>query len=637
MNIREIQEFTPGSHYYSLKDKVYDHVMLRVFQACDEAETIRKQINTPEAFTAWQQRIKNTFKACIGEVPYDKQYPLNVIVAGIIEEESLTVEKVIFTAREGVYVTANVYVPRHHEAKSPAVLLQCGHTLNGKAAEAYQQAARMIAGKGIIVLVQDPPGQGERSYYKEAGDKEARIAGATQEHQQFGNQCFLADAMRGLAYLRSRPDVDPDRIRATGNSGGGTMTAVTMLVDERIKAAAPSCWPTSDKEYFVQGMAPDTEQIWLNVWKEHLGHCEIMASMCPKPLLLLAQEGDFVPIEGTDKLYKECRRLWKLNGAQANMQMHMAEGKHGFSESNAKAAAEFFAKCFGTRADDNAADVTLLPEQTLYCTESGRIMEDIPDSLTVFEENLREYQSISANRGSEDQRREALRDKVYGSRKPVENIHVRKLYSVSSDGLLADTHVCDGGLLANMHLWFAQEMLPCYGVRFRNTEYAQGDLPMTICLWQGGTDSLEVHFAQIKALCDAGRQVLVLDVTAMGKCAPNRTLSARDPLEHHGSISDKLSKALFSLGDSLCAIQVFDLMWAIEITREKFGAKEVELLTEGNYAILARMAGLLDQRISVTAIDEISVKDIVRNKYYENYDIAHILLPGLVTYLDGII
>ena len=153
MNIKEIQEFTPASYFYNLKDKAYNHVMLRVFQACEEAEAIRRQINTVEAFTAWQQKVKDTFKACVGELPYDHQYPLNVMNTGRIEEKDLTIEKVIFTAREGVYVTGNVYVPRHREEKCPAVLLQCGHSLNGKASEAYQRAARIIAEKGIIVLV----------------------------------------------------------------------------------------------------------------------------------------------------------------------------------------------------------------------------------------------------------------------------------------------------------------------------------------------------------------------------------------------------------------------------------------------------------------------------------------------------
>jgi hypothetical protein len=46
--------------------------------------------------------------------------------------------------------------------------------------------------------------------------------------------------MRAIDYLQSRNDILADKIGCTGNSGGGTLTAYLMALDDRIVAAARS-------------------------------------------------------------------------------------------------------------------------------------------------------------------------------------------------------------------------------------------------------------------------------------------------------------------------------------------------------------------------------------------------------------
>jgi hypothetical protein len=47
----------------------------------------------------------------------------------------------------------------------PGVVGTCGHSTNGKAAEAYQSFAQGLARLGYACLIYDPIGQGERLQY----------------------------------------------------------------------------------------------------------------------------------------------------------------------------------------------------------------------------------------------------------------------------------------------------------------------------------------------------------------------------------------------------------------------------------------------------------------------------------------
>ena len=57
--------------------------------------------------------------------------------------------------------------------------------------------------------------------------------------------CALA-ARRAITFLEQQPEVDPNRLGVYGHSMGGKLTVMTAI-DERVKAAAPSCGGISDR------------------------------------------------------------------------------------------------------------------------------------------------------------------------------------------------------------------------------------------------------------------------------------------------------------------------------------------------------------------------------------------------------
>ena len=156
----------------------------------------------------------------------------------------------VFQSRPRHYVTANLYLPDGLDKPHGAVLFLSGHGSLAKAAPEYQIVCQYLVHAGLIVLAQDPIGQGERYSYYDPALKIATVADCCPDHNYAGAQCeplgdnlaryFLHDSMRALDYLCSRPEIDPNRIGVTGASGGGTQSCLMMVADPRLAAAAPA-------------------------------------------------------------------------------------------------------------------------------------------------------------------------------------------------------------------------------------------------------------------------------------------------------------------------------------------------------------------------------------------------------------
>src|SRR2546426_1367857 len=96
----------------------------------------------------------------------------------------------------------------------------------------------------------------------------------------------LWNSMRALDFLRSLPEVDPERIGCTGASGGGTQTFLLAAVDDRVRASAPVNMISAD---FQGGdlceNAPDLRVDTFNV--------EIAALTAPRPMVMISNTGDW--------------------------------------------------------------------------------------------------------------------------------------------------------------------------------------------------------------------------------------------------------------------------------------------------------------------------------------------------------
>lgn len=246
-------------------DMVTTYLNNLAVEALQRRRATYKALKTPEQIADYQKRLREFFVRQLDGFP--AKTSINAQTTGKEAASDYRLEKVMFESRPNHHVTAILYLPMS-EPPYPGVIIPCGHSDNGKAAETYQRASILLAKNGIAALCYDPIGQGER--YQALGDSGKPRFGTTTEHTLMGVGAILVgtntaqyriyDGMRAIDYLQSRPEIDPKRIGVTGNSGGGTLSSYLMALDERIVCAAPSCYLTTFQRLLETIGPQDAEQ-----------------------------------------------------------------------------------------------------------------------------------------------------------------------------------------------------------------------------------------------------------------------------------------------------------------------------------------------------------------------------------------
>ncbi|HSJ03070.1 MAG TPA: acetylxylan esterase, partial [Verrucomicrobium sp.] len=343
----------------------------------------RAALKTKADAEAYVVSVRERIRQCFGPEP--ERTPLNAKVTGTVERDGYRIEKVIFESRPEFLVTGNLYLPTGRTGKMPGVIGVCGHSANGKAAEAYQGFAQGLARLGYICFIIDPPGQGERFQYLTPGSMKSRFGPGVTEHIQSGNQqtlvgdflgaWFAWDSLRALDYLLSRPEVDPRHVGVTGNSGGGTQTTWLCGLEPRFTMAAPACFVTTFRRNAENELPADTEQCPPGILAADLDHSDFLAAMAPKPVVILAQEKDFFDVRGSMEAYERLKHLYTLLGKPENIRLHIGSDYHGYSQENREAMYRFFNSVTHVSDATKEPALTIEKDETLWCTPNGQVSE----------------------------------------------------------------------------------------------------------------------------------------------------------------------------------------------------------------------------------------------------------------------
>lgn len=491
------------------------YLMAQAYTALDQRRAAYEALQTPDQIAAYQQRRLSYLRQALGGFP--KRTPLNARVVGELPADGYRVEKVIYESQPNHPVTAALYLP-DGDGPHPAVLVPCGHTREGKAAAIYQRVCILLALHGLAALCYDPIGQGERYQVLDEQGQPARPS--TTEHTVVGIGSILVgtnaaryriwDGMRGLDYLQSRPDIDGDNLGCTGNSGGGTLTAYLMALDERITCAAPSCFLTTLRRLLETIGPQDAEQNIYGDVAAGLDHADFPIMRAPKPTLMCVATRDFFDIDGAWDTFRQAKRIYTRLGYAERMSLAETDETHGFSLRLREAAVQWMQRwLLGVDEPVQEPDFPVFEEAALQCTETGQVLHD-QSARSVFD-----FNRVRAH-------------KLAGARDPGAPNWVQQVQELSGMTPLDELPDCQGEPIAalprdgyRLERWLlaTEPGIALHGLAFVPEKplgdaylYADGR----------GIEALAAPDGQVASLAQRGHLVLAVDVRGIGEVDAGR-------------------------------------------------------------------------------------------------------------------
>ncbi len=635
--------------YANVGMQLWEHLRAKTFAALDAHTALKSAMRSPDDIRQRGDYIRNTFLESLGGLP-ESGGALNARVIGCVERGGYCIEKIIFESLPGAYVTALLYVPERLDRPAPGILFLSGHHREAKGAPEYQRACHDLATNGFVVLATDPTGQGERVTHLDPDTGKMAIEWGTTEHSYQGQQCiltgtnvaryFLIDALRGIDYLQSRPEVDPERIGVTGNSGGGTQTSlVCMSGDPRVKAAAPCTYVTSREHYFLTGQPQDCEQLQFAMTRNGINFDDFFIPFAPRPLLIGAVASDFFNPEGTDLTYERLRRIYGLLGSETAVARVFAPGRHAYCRELRQAAVNWFREHLQGNAPDFVSpadeEIETLPDESLWCTRKGHVLTDLPEHRTPYHLNL---DAIPRRNSSPDP--ESLRQRVasaLGIRERLENrapLYPRTLREQEVDGVRADS------------ILFCSEpdIMVCGCLLRRAPERAR---KVTLCLSEGGTQCIEQLLEDFRERVRSGGDLFVFDVRGVGAVAPHPVNSypSEFPMTFFNT-EGWFAWSAYCLGESLLGMRVFDVIRAIDYLHDEAAYDTIRLsaqfvkprqtVTGLEASLRGYLAAALDARVTEAHIEDLleSFESVVRTELYRTDFTPAMLVHGVLKEFD---
>jgi cephalosporin-C deacetylase-like acetyl esterase/pimeloyl-ACP methyl ester carboxylesterase len=584
-----------------------------------------KAIQRPEQVKARQAELREKFVAAIGGFP--AKTPLNPQVTGTLKRDGYRVEKVVYESRPHHHVTAALYLP-DGDGPFPGVLVPCGHSVNGKAAEAYQRVCILMAKNGLAVLCYDPIGQGERVQLLDKLGKPA-IAGSTSEHTMAGVGALLVggstagyriwDGIRSLDYLASRPEIDPDRLGCTGNSGGGTLTSYLMALDDRIKVAAPSCYITSLERLFATIGPQDAEQNITGQVAFGMDHADYLTLRAPRPTLVCVGTRDYFDIDGAWASFREAKRLYGVLGRGDCVDLFEYDDTHGFSKPRREAAMRWMRRWLLNKDDaPTEGNFPVEKDEALQVTRSGQVLEDFKGK-SVFDLNRERAAELAADRAAfltkhkPDAARAVVR-KLIGLPETVPEAGLR---AVTVRGVARFVYDTEPGV-----------RVPALGFGSKRQVGTEPG-PLIVYLHEAGKAAEAGPGAAIEKLVQAGNAVIAADLRGVGETAPGQPPGKRP--NYFGTDSREAFLGLH-LNRPLLGQRVLDVL---SILKKSGGPKqEVHLVGVGSMGPVALHAAALDERVkSVTLERSVVSWEAVANSPVSHNQLAN-AVPGALAVYD---
>lgn len=540
-----------------------------------EEQQLRSHILDDVAFHGWP-------KAWVDSPP--KFEPMGVIDT----PNGYRILKFRYEIVPGFMSTALLYEPDKIVGRVPAVLNLLGHEPEGTSVEYEQKRCINFAKRGIIALNLEWFGFGELSQPDNAHDYAADLdlVGSN----AFG--LFYLAMRRGLDYLASLPEVDPNRIGVTGLSGGGWQTVMLGALDTHVAVSVEVAGIGSRESnlshprdtYEIEEDAPDL--------MENETYPEFVAMRAPRPTMLIHNAVDsccFRAPQVKPGIYTQVIPFFQLYGKASNLAWHenFNPGVHNYQLDNRQHAYRFFTEHFNM----SIADTEIFSDSEIRTPQQLAI--GVPkDNLTIlglarqFAKDI-QHAPVPADDAQRStwaaSERKTLQSVV--RYKPVSTVRALRMDNSSGYNFQTLSYRFDysNGLTA-AGIWFKEDAAPA-------------NQPVTIAM---NDDGYKAAADEVYDRVARGEQVLAFDPIFIGPSAPGPDVSAWMVL-------------LDSTGDRSLGIEAAQLVATANWLRSTTGQSKIRLETNG---IRSQMIALVAAAIQPSAFSDLVVRNGMKSMAY---------------------
>jgi dienelactone hydrolase len=291
------------------------------------------EIRSLDDWTARRERCRQQLADMLGLWPPPPRTDLRPVVTGKVEHDQFRVENLHFQSLPGLYVTANLYVPKALSKPAPTILYLCGHgpvisnNVSYGNKVSYQHHGAWFARQGYVCLIIDTVQLGEIPGLHHGTHREGLWWWNARGYTPAGVEAW--NSLRALDYLATRPEVDTNRFGVTGRSGGGAYSWWAAALDDRIKVAAPVAGITDLRNHVVDGAVEGHCDCMFLVNTYRWDYPQVAALVAPRPLLLVNTDSDTIfPLDGVLRTHAHLRSIYRLFNASNQLGLVIGPGPH---------------------------------------------------------------------------------------------------------------------------------------------------------------------------------------------------------------------------------------------------------------------------------------------------------------------
>lgn len=581
-----------------------------------QAEQLRAGDRAPSSRADWETRrekLREQLRQAWGVFP-PQPCPLEPQKLGELKREGYRVEKIIFQTMPGVWMAANAYVPER-PGPLPAVLCVHGHWQFAKQDPKVQARCIGLAKLGFFVLAVDAFGAGERGVQEQLGEYHGEMTGAMLlpiGRPLSGIQVY--ENMRAVDYLRSRPEIDPQRIGVTGASGGGNQSMYVGTFDERIAATVPVCSVGSYEAYLAAACC------MCEVVPGAIRHTEegdLLGLAAPRALMVISATADApqFSVREASKSFARASDIFELYEVGSRARHTIIESGHDYNQAMREAMYGWMTKFLKGEGDGSPIaeppHTTETPE-TLRCFPGDSRPDDY---ITIPRFAAREARAMLGAR------RRPATDKDWKQETAASKSQLAKTLAVPASlpaEFDLDVQMLDGGI---QELRYSVEPHIVLTAHVQPPVTSTEHLVLLLDCDGENTAAGQPLAAECRA---AGASVLTVDLRATGKHAVKGDVIGNAP--DHNSAEWSLW-----IGRPLLGQWVVDVRRTLDAVARVRNGKlpcQVDLVGRGPAGLVALAAGTLDDRIHRVAMDGTLVSYVSEHPY-RGQRLA-LMVPGIL-------